>query len=46
MDYVIGLADAEAVGERVGPKAATLARLGRAGLPVPDGFCVTAEAYR
>ncbi|MBI4247240.1 MAG: PEP/pyruvate-binding domain-containing protein, partial [Candidatus Rokubacteria bacterium] len=46
MDYVIGLADAGAVGERVGPKAATLARLGRAGLPVPDGFCVTAEAYR
>jgi pyruvate, water dikinase len=32
--------------ERFGPKAATLARLGRAGLPVPDGFCVDAEAYR
>ena len=30
----------------VGPKAANLAALGRAGLPVPDGFCVTADAYR
>ena len=27
-------------------KAANLARLGRAGLPIPDGFCVDAEAYR
>jgi len=32
--------------DRFGPKAANLARLGRAGLPVPDGFCVDAEAYR
>ena len=32
--------------ERVGPKAATLARLRQAGLPVPDGLCLTAEAYR
>ena len=31
---------------RFGPKAANLARLGRAGLPIPDGFCVDAEAYR
>lgn len=31
---------------RFGPKAANLARLRRAGLPVPDGFCVDAEAYR
>src|SRR5712691_4301205 len=30
----------------VGPKAANLARLGRAGLPIPDGFCLSAEAYR
>lgn len=29
-----------------GPKAATLARLHRAGLPVPDGFCLAADAYR
>jgi pyruvate, water dikinase len=31
---------------RVGPKAANLARLGRAGLPIPDGFCLAADAYR
>jgi pyruvate, water dikinase len=30
----------------VGPKAATLAVLARAGLPVPDGVCLTAPAYR
>src|SRR5438270_11076420 len=32
--------------DRFGPKAANLARLGRAGLPIPDGFCVDAQAYR
>ena len=32
--------------ELVGPKAANLARLGRAGLPIPGGFCLSAEAYR
>jgi pyruvate, water dikinase len=30
----------------VGPKAANLARLGRAGLPTPGGFCLSADAYR
>ena len=35
-----------AAADRFGPKAANLARLGRAGLPIPDGFCVDAEAYR
>jgi pyruvate,water dikinase len=30
----------------VGPKAANLTALGRAGLPIPDGYCVAAEAYR
>src|SRR5215468_10678055 len=29
----------------VGPKAANLAALARAGLPTPDGFCLTADAY-
>ncbi len=28
-----------------GPKAAALAKLRRAGLPVPDGFCIPARAY-
>jgi pyruvate,water dikinase len=36
----------EATTERVGPKAATLARLRAAGLPVPDGVALPAEAYR
>jgi pyruvate,water dikinase len=31
---------------RIGPKAANLAALARAGLPTPGGFCLTAEAYR
>jgi pyruvate,water dikinase len=35
-----------ATAERVGAKVATLARLHRAGLPVPEGVCLTAEAYR
>ncbi len=35
-----------AVASRCGPKAAALARLRRVGLPVPDGFCLTADAYR
>jgi pyruvate,water dikinase len=32
--------------DRVGPKAANLAALGRAGLPIPGGFCIDAAAYR
>jgi pyruvate,water dikinase len=44
---IVPLTDAEAVdADRFGPKAANLARLGRSGLPIPDGFCVDAEAYR
>jgi phosphoenolpyruvate synthase/pyruvate phosphate dikinase len=31
---------------RFGPKAANLAALGLAGLPIPDGVCLDAEAYR
>jgi pyruvate,water dikinase len=45
-DFVIPLSDASAVdAERVGPKAANLAALGRAGLPTPGGFCLSAAAY-
>lgn len=32
--------------ERFGPKAANVARLGQAGLPIPGGFCLDAAAYR
>lgn len=38
----IGLRDLSSVG----PKAARLGEARRHGLPVPDGFCVTVEAYR
>ncbi|MBB3083962.1 PEP/pyruvate-binding domain-containing protein [Geodermatophilus sabuli] len=44
---VVGLRDVDAgAGERVGGKAANLGELIGAGLPVPDGFCVTTDAYR
>src|ERR1700687_3428633 len=44
---IVPLSASEATdADRFGPKAANLARLGRAGLPLPDGFCVDAEAYR
>src|SRR5215469_444798 len=32
--------------DRVGSKAANLARLAQAGLPTPGGFCLSAAAYR
>src|SRR5690348_17554675 len=45
--FVIPLSSAAAADvERVGPKAANLAALARAGLPTPGGFCVAADAYR
>jgi pyruvate,water dikinase len=45
--FVISLGSAAAADmERVGPKAANLAALTRAGLPTPGGFCLTADAYR
>ena len=45
--FVFPLTSREATGAgRFGPKAANLARLGQAGLPIPAGFCLDAEAYR
>ncbi len=41
---LVEVADHEA--ERVGPKAASLSRMLRAGFPVPPGFCITGAAYR
>jgi pyruvate,water dikinase len=44
---ILPIASPEAAdASRFGPKAANLARCGRAGLPIPDGFCVDADAYR
>jgi pyruvate, water dikinase len=41
------LTDADATDPAlVGPKAATLARLRQAGVPVPDAVCLTADVYR
>ena len=44
--FIIALGSAAADAERVGPKAANLAALARAGLPTPGGFCLSADAYR
>jgi pyruvate,water dikinase len=45
-ERAIPLRDADAAtADRVGQKAATLAALHRAGLPVPDGICLAADAY-
>jgi pyruvate,water dikinase len=45
--FVLPITDREATDAgRFGPKAANLARLGQAGLPIPEGFCVDADAYR
>ncbi len=45
--FMLPLSDPAATNpNRVGPKAANLAALARAGLPTPGGFCLTAEAYR
>jgi pyruvate, water dikinase len=46
-DFILPLSSPRATDpEIVGPKAANLALLGRAGLPTPGGFCLTAAAYR
>jgi phosphoenolpyruvate synthase/pyruvate phosphate dikinase len=45
--FITSLGDpAAANADEVGPKAANLALLGRAGLPTPGGFALTAAAYR
>jgi pyruvate,water dikinase len=45
-EYIVPLSDPAAVcPERVGGKAANLARLSRAGLPTPGGFVLSAPAY-
>jgi pyruvate,water dikinase len=45
--FIVPLSSEEAIDPaRFGPKAANLAALGRAGLRIPDGFCLDADAYR
>jgi pyruvate, water dikinase len=44
--YILPLSAEDAThAARVGPKAANLAALARAGLPTPGGFCISAAAY-
>ena len=40
------LSDSQATLENVGGKGTSLAKLARAGIPVPNGFHITTEAYR
>jgi pyruvate,water dikinase len=45
--FILPLTDSGATDpDRVGPKAANLAKLARDGLPTPGGFAITADAYR
>lgn len=44
--FTLPLSDAQASLENVGGKGVSLAKLAGAGLPVPDGFHITTEAYR
>ncbi len=46
-EFIVPLSAAEAAdAERFGPKAANQAALGHAGIPIPGGYGVDAEAYR
>jgi phosphohistidine swiveling domain-containing protein len=45
-DFILPLDDQKATLALVGGKGASLARMAQAGLPVPDGYYVTTEAYR
>src|SRR6266487_2742012 len=46
LTFILPLDDVSATLEQVGGKGASLARMARAGLPVPAGFHVTTAAYR
>jgi pyruvate,water dikinase len=45
--FIVALDSRDAAdASRFGPKAANLAALGQAGVPIPDGVCLDAAAYR
>ena len=46
ISFILQLPDPQATLENVGGKGMSLAKLCRAGLPVPGGFHITTEAYR
>ena len=45
-EFILNLADPQATLDSVGGKGVSLARLARAGLPVPNGFHITTAVYR
>ncbi|MBN1669332.1 MAG: hypothetical protein JW862_19735, partial [Anaerolineales bacterium] len=45
-EWTLSLTNPAATLERAGGKGASLARLVQAGFPVPDGFCISTNAYR
>jgi len=47
LNFLLSLSSPSAAdAARFGPKAANLATLGQRGLPIPDGICLNADAYR
>ncbi len=46
MSFVMAFSDTAATLENVGGKGMSLSKMSLAGLPVPDGFHITTEAYR
>ena len=44
--FILRFEDSRATLDMVGGKGASLSRMVKAGLPVPEGFFVTTEAYR
>ena len=46
LTQILPLASTSATLPLTGGKGANLARLARAGLPVPDGFLITTQAYQ
>lgn len=46
VEHILPLSNSSATLETVGGKGTSLARLSRLGLPVPDGFHITTQAYR
>jgi len=46
MTYILSMKHHQATLEAVGGKGMSLSKMLAAGLPIPDGFHVTTEAYR
>ncbi len=44
--YILALSDPSAALENAGGKGMSLAKMAQAGMPIPDGFHITTQAYR